>query len=95
MYFPSLTYFHQNDQTALMHATKNGHFEVTEVLVEAGASIEAKDNVSKRISIFTYIFVRVCVEREGGRGDTLPSLCMISEKYHLIQLLYFITICSI
>ena len=78
-----------------MRAAYSCKAEVIILLIDAGASIEAKDNVSKGISIFTYIFVRVCVEREGGRGDTLPSLCMISEKYHFIQLLYFITICSI
>ena len=96
-YFPSSIYFHQNGWTALMHAVSCGETDVTKFLLGAGASIEAKDNVSKRISIFTYICVSVCVfgEREGGRGDTLPSLYMISEKYHFIQLLYFITICSI
>ena len=61
MYFPSLTYFHQNDQTALMHAAERGHLEVTKVLVEAGASIEAKDNVSKTISMLTYMCVCVWI----------------------------------
>ena len=56
--------------TALMWAAHGGHFEVTEVLVEAGASIEAKDNVSKTISIFTCVCV--CVEK-----FILPSYCMI------------------
>ena len=58
--------------TALMHAAKNGHFEVTKVLLDAGASMEAKDNVSKIISIFTYMCVCVCVDK-----FILPSYCMI------------------
>ena len=40
--------------TPLMHAANGGHFEVTKVLIEAGASMEAKDRVSKIISIFTH-----------------------------------------
>ena len=44
-----------------MQAAHRGRFEVTKFLVEAGASIEAKDNVSEMISIFTYISVCVCV----------------------------------
>ena len=58
--------------TALMRAAYNGHFEVTKVLIDADASIEAKDNVSKTIFIFSYIYVCVCVEK-----FILPSYCMI------------------
>ena len=47
--------------TALMWAARGGHFEVTKVLIDAGASIEAKDTVSKTISIFSYLCVCVCV----------------------------------
>ena len=47
--------------TPLMHAANGGHFEVTKVLLEAGASIEAKSNVSKTISILTCVCVCVCV----------------------------------
>ena len=61
LYFPSLTYFHQDGDTALMCAAENGHYEVTKFLIEAGASIEAKDEVSKTISIFAYVCVCVCV----------------------------------
>ena len=61
MYFPSLTYFHQYGMTALIWAACGGHFEVTKVLIDAGASIEAKDSVSKTISIFTCVCVCVCV----------------------------------
>ena len=43
-----------------MHAAREGHFEVTKVLIDAGASIEAKDIVSKTISIFSYMCVCVC-----------------------------------
>ena len=45
--------------TALMWAAYNGHSDVIKVLLEAGASIEAKDNVSKRISICTCLCVCV------------------------------------
>ena len=44
-----------------MHAAYNGQTEVTKVLIEAGASIEAKCNVSKTISILTCVCVCVCV----------------------------------
>ena len=47
--------------TALMWAANGGHFEVTKVLIDAGASIEAKNIVSKTISIFGYVCVCVCV----------------------------------
>ena len=47
--------------TPLMRAAYNGHFEVTKVLIDAGASIEAKDNVSKMISIFAYMCECVCI----------------------------------
>ena len=55
-----------------MRAAYSCKAEVIILLIDAGASIEAKDNVSKRISIFTYMCVCVCVEREGGREDTCP-----------------------
>ena len=47
--------------TALIYAAYNGHTDAVKVLLEAGASIEAKDNVSKRISICTCVCVCVCV----------------------------------
>ena len=47
--------------TSLMWAASNGHTDVIKVLLEAGASIEAKNNVSKRISICTCVCVCVCV----------------------------------
>ena len=47
--------------TALMLAAVNGHADVVKLLLGAGASIEAKDTVSKRISICTCVFVCVCV----------------------------------
>ena len=57
-----------------MEAAEGGHFEVTKVLLDAGASIEAKNNVSKMISIFTYIYMCVCVCVDKF---ILPSYCMI------------------
>ena len=90
--FPSLIYFHQYGATALMHAAFNGHTEVVKLLLHAGALIEAKDTVSKRVSMCTCVRVCVC---GGERGSNLPSYCMISVKYHIILLLYFITICRI
>ena len=47
--------------TSLILAAGNGHSDVTKVLIDAGAAIEAKDTVSKRISICTCVFVCVCV----------------------------------
>ena len=46
--------------TALMWAARNGNADAVRVLLVAGASIEAKDNVSKRISICTCVCVCVC-----------------------------------
>ena len=46
--------------TALMLAAANGHSDIIKVLLDAGAAIEAKDNVSKRISICTCVCVCVC-----------------------------------
>ena len=42
-------------------AAEKGHVDVIKLLLEAGASTEAKDNVSKRISIYTCVCVYVCV----------------------------------
>ena len=47
--------------TALMWAARNGHVDVVTVLLDAGAAIEAKSTVSKRISTCTCVFVCVCV----------------------------------
>ena len=46
--------------TALIWAAYNGHSDVIKVLLVAGAAIEAKDDVSKRISICTCVCVCVC-----------------------------------
>ena len=66
-------YSHQNGATALMNAALNGHSEAVKLLQEAGAFIEAKNNVSKRISICTYVCVYECVcgERGGERGGVI------------------------
>ena len=45
--------------TAVMLAAENGHTDVVKVLLEAGAAIEAKNDVSKRISICTCVCVFV------------------------------------
>ena len=42
-----------------MKAAKNGHADIIKVLLDAGADTEAKDDVSKRISICTYVCVCV------------------------------------
>ena len=60
--------------TLLMCAANGGHTEVTKVLIEAGASIEAKNNVSKIISIFACVYVCVCLCVDKF---ILPSYCMI------------------
>ena len=37
--------------TALMWAANGGHFEVTKVLIDAGASIEAKNIITEKVGI--------------------------------------------
>ena len=71
-----------------MWAAQYGKADIIKLLLKAGASVEAKNNVSKRVFIFTYVCVR-------GKRGILPSYSMISVKYHIILLLYFITICRI
>ena len=45
-----------------MLAAYNGHADTVRLLLEAGASIEAKDSVSKRSSIcLAHVCVCVCV----------------------------------
>ena len=44
-----------------MMAASMGDADIIKLLLEAGASIEAKDTVSKRISICTCVCVCVCV----------------------------------
>ena len=44
-----------------MWAAHNGHSDIIKLLLEAGASPEAKDDVSKRISICTCVCVCLCV----------------------------------
>ena len=44
-----------------MWAAYNGKADVIKLLIDAGAAIEAKDNVSKRISICTCVCVCVSV----------------------------------
>ena len=46
--------------TALILAASNGNADVVRLLLEAGASTEARDNVSNRISICTCVCVCVC-----------------------------------
>ena len=36
----------QSGKTALLKAAENGMFDVVEILIDAGASLEAKDTVS-------------------------------------------------
>ena len=44
-----------------MRAAHNGHSDIIKLLIDAGAAIEAKSTVSKRISICTCVCVCVCV----------------------------------
>ena len=45
---------------AAQNGHSDGHSDVVKVLLEAGAAIEAKDDVSIRISICTCVCVCVC-----------------------------------
>ena len=64
-----------------MEAASRGHCEVTKFLLVAGASIEAKSNVSKTISIFSYVCVCVC-------GEVYSSIILydmiMSLLYHTV-----------
>ena len=46
--------------TSLTLAALNGNADVIKLLIDAGAAIEAKTDVSKRISICTCVCVCVC-----------------------------------
>ena len=74
-----------------MLAAWYGHSDIVKLLLKAGASTEAKDTVSKRISICTCVCVCVCV-------IVFYSSIIVydSEKYRFILILYFIiVICRI
>ena len=47
--------------TALILAASNGNADTVRLLLEAGASTEARDNVSERIFICTCVCVCECV----------------------------------
>ena len=64
-----------------MWAANYGKADVIKVLLEAGADIEAKDNVSKRISICTCVFVCVCV--------CVLYSCIIVLFYSLLIFYYY------
>ena len=54
--------FHQDNRTALILAADNGKADIVSLLLAAGADIEARNNVSKRISIcLAHVCVCVCV----------------------------------
>ena len=57
--------------TALMWAASLGKADIIKLLIDAGADIEAKGNVSKRISICTCVCVCVFV---------LYSCIMVHDK---------------
>ena len=72
-----------------MQAAENGNAHSVRLLLGAGADIDAKDYVSKRISI-CLAHVCVCVLYSS------IVLCMISKKCCFILFLYFIiVICRI
>ena len=75
-----------------MQAAENGKADIVSFLLAAGADIEAKNIVSKRISIcLAHMCVCVCV-----LYSSIISYCMISEKCRFILFLYFIiVICRI
>ena len=72
--------------TALMLAAASDNSGTVKVLLEAGASTEAKDDVSKRISICTCVCVLYsCI-----------IVCVISKKCRFKLFFYFIiVICRI
>ena len=74
-----------------MEAADKGKADIVRLLLAAGADIEAKNSVSKRISIcLAHVCVYVCVLYSS------ITVCMISEKCRFILFLYFIIeICRI
>ena len=71
-----LSAFVQNNITALMRASEKGYLEVVTLLLEKGAYIEAKDNVS--LSIFVcivfnkYLFLY-------ATSDPMFTVCIYTE----------------
>ena len=60
--------------TPLTWAARHGYSEAVKLFIDAGASIDGKCNVSKRISICTCMYVCVC---EWTGEVILSSYCMI------------------
>ena len=80
----SKLYFHQDNRTALMFAASNGHSGVVKLLIDAGAAIEAKTPVSRRISICTCVCVCVCV-----------CYILASQRCFILFFYFIIAICRI
>ena len=72
----------QNGRTALSLASLKGHPDVTEVLVEAGASTDIQDEVNKQlvaILILSLLYNMTFMHTQNGR----TALSLASLKGHL------------
>ena len=78
---------HQNGNTAFMWAAQYGKADIIKLLLKAGASVEAKNNVSKRVFIFTYVCVCVCVRGERYSSIIQHDKCKVS--YYSITIFYY------
>ena len=74
-----------------MWAAQYGKADIIKLLLKAGASVEAKNNVSKRVFIFTYVCVCVCVcVCEGGeRYSSIIQHDKCKVSYYSITIFYY------
>ena len=74
-----------------MEAADNGKADIVSLLLAAGADVDVKDIVSKRISIcLVHMCVCVCVCVCVLYSSI--AVCMISEKCRFILFLYFMIV---
>ncbi len=74
----------QNGDTALMKAVRNNHVEIVELLLKAGADINAKNNVcAHSVAAFTFVMVLVCCQS----GGTSLLFAASRENIEVVQLL--------
>ena len=74
--------------TPLKRAAYHRHTEVVKILIKAGASIDGKSNVSKRISICRCMCVCVCV-LTGGCYSFIILYDNLKVSFYSINTIYY------